>query len=180
MIALVVGSVVVVLAYATLNAGVDVQDRVAAAREQNETATALRAMLTDGLRHAVTSNPAGAQGLHSTGDAVGVTSRLTFVTRGVTPPLGGTAPWRMELSADAAGVHLAAVVLDSSRAPLLLSVRGSNTLAVRFLPLDDSQWRTEWQDSTRLPIAIEVRFLDRAGRESMPAVVARTAPVSGS
>lgn len=178
-IALVIGSVVVLLAYSTLRAGADVEARVTAARDAAETTAAFRAMFSDAVRHAVTGDARDARGLHADGDDNGHTARLTFVSRGVTSPLGGTGAWQIGLSTDTSGVVLDASSLDSARAPLRVVARGPHAFAVRFLALDDAKWRAGWNDPTRLPEAIEIRFLDRQGRETMAPLVSRTAPVSG-
>ena len=176
MIALLIGSVVVVLAYATLSAGLDTQDRVNAARDADASATALRAILTDAVRHAVSGDAVYPRGMY-TGEAG---TSLNFATRGVEAPLGGTALWQLSLTADTGGVALRAVSRDGNRAPLLVTARGSRRFAVRFLPLASSEWRATWDDPTRLPEAVELRFLDAQGHDAMPPLLARTAPVSGA
>ncbi len=179
MIALVIGGVVVVLAYSTLRAGLDVEDRVAAARDADESTTALRALLTDAIRHAVAGDARDMKGLHTESDGTGRATRLSFISRGITAPLGGSAAWQVGLSTDSSGVVLDAATLDASRAPLRLTARGTRTFAVRFLAIEDATWRTQWDDPARLPAAVEVRFLDASGHDTMAALVARTAPVSG-
>lgn len=179
MIALLVSSVVVLLAYATLRAGLDVQERVTASREADATATAMRAMLSDALRHAVAGDARDARGLHTDADATGRVTAMGFVSRGIMAPLGGSGQWRVGLSSDSEGVTLAATPIGSIGTPLRFTARGARTFAVRFLALEDDAWRGDWNDPSRLPSAVEVRFLDAAGRESMATLVARTAPVSG-
>lgn len=179
MVALLIGSVVVLLAYSTLRAGLDVQDRVASAREADETTTAMRAMLTDALRHAITADASHPRGLHAESDASGQQTALSFVSRGITAPLGGAAQWQVGLRADTVGVTLSATSLDSARTPLRITSRNVRHFAVRFLARDDAEWRSDWNDPTRLPAAVEVRFLDTAGRETMAPLMARTSPVSG-
>lgn len=179
MIALLVGSVVVMLAYATLRAGLDVQDRVTTAREADETSTAMRAVMADAIRHAITADASDARGLHTDLDPEGRARSMSFLSRGITAPHGGTAAWRVTLTTDTSGLALAAAPTDPTHTPLRLTSRSATAFAVRFLARDDAQWRTDWNDPTRLPAAVELRFLDGAGRESMPALVARTAPVSG-
>ena len=180
MIALLIGSVVVLLGYSTLGAGLDVEARVTAARELDASTIAFRATLTDALRHAVTGDGRATGGLQTETDATGVTTRLSFLSRGVTQPLGGSEAWRMELASDSTGVTLDARPAGMTRAALHLSARGPRTFAVRFLPLDDRAWSGAWNDPTRLPSAIEIRFLDAAGRDVGAALVARTSPVGGS
>ncbi len=179
MIALVIGSVVVTLAYATLHAGMDTQARVADAREADVSTTAFRAMLADALRHAVPADARSMRGLHTESDGRGRTTTLAFVSRGITAPLGGGNSWSVGLSADSSGVVLNASAVDAARVPLRLVARGPSTFALRFLATDDTTWRTAWDDPTRLPAAVEVRFLDRDGRDTMAALVARTAAVGG-
>lgn len=176
MIALLIGSVVVVLAYATLSAGLDTQQRVTTARETDASATALRAMLTDAVRHAVAGDADDPQGMH-TSDAG---TSLRFTTRGIEAPLGGTALWQLSLTADTGGVALRAFPRDDKRAPLMITARSSRRFAVRFLPLASSEWRDRWDDPSRLPEAVELRFLDAQGRDALPPLIARTAPVSGA
>ena len=177
MIALVIGSVVVTLAYATLRAGMDVQTRVSEAREADVSTTAFRAMLVDALRHAVPGDPRDTRGLHTDADASGRTTALVFVSRGVTAPLGGAESWRVGLTTDSAGLVLSMTAIEASRMPLRLAMRGPQSFAVRFLANDETTWRAAWNDPTRLPAAVEVRFLDRDGHETTAALVARTSPV---
>ncbi len=176
MIALLIGSVVIVLAYATLSAGLDTQQRVVAAREADASATAFRAFLVDALRHAVTGDAEDPKGMHT--DEGGTT--LAFVTRGVEAPLGGSARWRVSLTSDTGGVAIRADSPDGSRAPLQLTMRSSRQVAVRFLPLASMEWRDQWKDPARLPDAVELRFLDANGRDAMPPIVTRTSPVTGT
>lgn len=179
MIALLIGSVVVLLAISTLRAGLDVQQRVMAARDADATATAMRALLSDAIRHAVAGDADDPRGMHSDTDADRGPA-LAFVTRGVEAPLGGTAAWQVSLTTDAAGLTFAAVSRDHARTPLRMSSPATRRLAVRFLPIASSEWREGWDDATRLPEAVEVRFLDAQGRDVMPALVTRTAPVNGA
>ena len=179
MIALVIGSVVALLAYSTLRAGMDVEARITAARGADETTAALRAMLSDAIRHAVSGDSRESTGLRTETDGSGRTTRLTFVSRGISSPLGGSGAWQIGLSADSSGVILDATPFDSTRASLRLTARGPRSFTLRFLAIDDERWRTGWNDPSRLPEAVEVRFLDAQGRETMAALVSRTAPVSG-
>jgi prepilin-type N-terminal cleavage/methylation domain-containing protein len=180
MIALVISSVVVLLAYATLRAGVDTQERVSDVRDASERAMTLRAMLGDAMRHAITGDDRDARGMFMETDASGRAVQLGFVSRGITPPYGGAAAWRVALYSDTAGVSFSAAPLDAAQTPLRLHTRLVRSFAVRFLARDDAEWRTDWNDPTRLPAAIEVRLLDRAGMDALAPVVARTSPVSGT
>lgn len=180
MIALLIGSVVVLLAYSTLRAGLDVEARVTAARERDEAGVAFRALLADALRHATTGDGTATLGMQAQADASGRATSLRFVSRGVMPPLGGRGAWIVGLGSDSTGVVLDAVAVDARSTPLRLTARGVRSLDVRFLPLDATAWRSAWNDPTRLPAAVEIRFLDARGGDAMPALVARTTPVAGA
>lgn len=178
MIALLIGSVVVLLAYATLRAGLDVQQRVAAARESDASATAVRAMLADAIRHAIAGDAEDPRGLHVGRGADGQPS-LMFVTRGVEAPMGGTSPWQVSIATGTGGLTLHATSRDGSRTPFRMSAPETRRITMRFLPIAAQGWRERWDDATRLPDAVEVRFLDAQGRDVMPPLMARTAPVNG-
>lgn len=178
MVALVVGSVVVLLAWATLRGGLDAQDRVAAARDDAGAMSVLRTLVGDALRHAVVSDDRGTPvglrvGTAPTGPA------LEFLTRGIDAPLGATAIWRVRLVADSAGVRLAAQSTAGDRLPLQLRLPGVWTVAVRARTVVDAEWRGAWADSTRLPQAVEVRFLDRNDREIGAPLIARPLAAAG-
>jgi prepilin-type N-terminal cleavage/methylation domain-containing protein len=179
MIALLIGSVVVLLAYATLRTGLDVQDRVAAAHESDETMTTMRAMLTDAVRHARTADGRDALGMHTTVDGSGRVTALGFASRGITAPQGGADAWQVSLNSDTAGLTFAAAPIDAGRTPLRMTLRSVRGIGVRFLARDDAEWRDGWNDPSRLPAAIEIRFLGESGADVASALVARTAPVSG-
>jgi prepilin-type N-terminal cleavage/methylation domain-containing protein len=180
MLALVISSVVVTLGYSTLQAGMDVEGRIARARERDQYMTAMRAMLGDALRHAVTGDASPAQRLHTESGADGHTTLLSFVSRGIVAPHGGTAPWFVTLSTDTAGVTFVARAVDGGAVPLQMQVSNARALAVRFKAREDLDWQPTWDDAARLPLAIEVRFLDRDGRDAVAPVVARTSPVGAS
>lgn len=179
MIALLIGSVVVLLAYSTLQAGLDVQQRVTVSRDADASTTAMRALLADAIRHAVAGDADDPRGLHVDGGADGQAA-LTFVTRGVEAPMGGTGAWQVSLGTGAAGLTLSAASRDRSRTPLRITESATRRLAFRFLPIASEEWRARWDDATRLPEAVEVRFLDAQGRDVMPPLLARTAPLSGA
>jgi prepilin-type N-terminal cleavage/methylation domain-containing protein len=176
MIALLISSIVVVLAYATLSAGLDTQDRVAAARAADAESAAMRAMIGDALRHAVAGDASDPLGMHT--NAAG--SSLHFITRGIDAPMGGRGRWQVSISTDTAGVSMRAVSRDGQGAPLIVTARRGRTLAVRFLPMASMEWRDRWEDPSRLPEAVELHVRDAQGRDLMPPLVARTMPVSGS
>jgi prepilin-type N-terminal cleavage/methylation domain-containing protein len=180
MLALVISSVVVTLGYSTLQAGVDVESRIAVAREADQHMTAMRAVLGDALRHAVAGDGIADQQLRIASGADGRTAMLAFVSRGIVAPQGGTARWFVTLTTDTAGVTFDARPLDAGAVPLRIRVAAARTFAVRFKAREDLDWQTTWDDSARLPLAIEVHFLGRDGRDAVAPVIARTTPVGAA
>jgi prepilin-type N-terminal cleavage/methylation domain-containing protein len=180
MLALVISSVVVTLGYSTLQAGMDVERRIMTARDGDQYMTTVRAMLGDALRHAVTGDGRPEQQLRTTGGADGRLTTLAFVSRGIMAPQGGTAPWFVTLSADTAGVTFNARAVNGGAVPLQMRISNARAFAIRFKPRDDLAWQATWDDAARLPLAIEVRFLDRDGRDAIAPVVARTSPVGAA
>ncbi len=180
LIALVLTSVVVVLAYSTLRAGADVEQRVTAAREADQNLTVMRAMLIDALRHAVESSEDDTRGMQTVTDAQGHTTSFAFLSRGVQTTHGGTATWNVAIVSDSIGIALDARALDAARAPLRLAVRNARFMTVRFKGRDAEGWVAEWTDPTRLPTAVEVRFLDAQNQDVMAPVLSRLAPVAAS
>jgi hypothetical protein len=175
MIALVIGSVIVTLAYGTLASGIDVQRRVARVRD-DETATALlRSLLTDALRHAVIAADAPVTAVV---DGARGTREFSFTTRGLRPPHGGSALWRLTLRADSADIILTAAPVEGSATPIRVTVPGAREMQVRFQGRATGVWMSEWSEVQDPPAAVEVQFRFRDGRAATPPILARTSPVS--
>ncbi|MCU0627100.1 MAG: prepilin-type N-terminal cleavage/methylation domain-containing protein [Gemmatimonadaceae bacterium] len=176
MIALVVGGVVVLLAYATLQGGTDVQARLARAGEDEGTTAQLRTLLGDALRHAL---PGGGS-MVVVRDARDRVDSFALVTRGVMPPHGASAAWRVALVARDGALRLQATSGEATQPPLLVLAPGAARVDVRFHGAPTEGWVREWRDSLRLPALVELRFLDDAGRETAAPLVMRTAAVAGA
>jgi prepilin-type N-terminal cleavage/methylation domain-containing protein len=176
MIALVIGSTVVLLAYATLRGGMDTAARVTRVRDDEETVTILRAMLGDAIRHAITGEGTdGATGLRLDRGADGRVERLRLTTRGIEPPYGATGAWALVLHHDRASVLLDADPLTGTRgAALRLRATALRGFGVRFLAPAETRWRDRWDDTTRLPAAVEIAFLSTGQRQSGAPLVVRT------
>jgi prepilin-type N-terminal cleavage/methylation domain-containing protein len=177
MVALVVGSTVVLLAYATMRGGMEAEARVSAAREDDAVMSVMRALLSDGIRHAMVGDAAtdgAALTLERASTGSGAAARLMFVTRGLNVVQGAGDAWRLSLRTDSSGVTLDADPLHGARVPLRLHLGTVRGFAVRFRSERDISWRESWDDATQLPAAIMVRWLDAAGREVGIPLVART------
>jgi prepilin-type N-terminal cleavage/methylation domain-containing protein len=180
MLALVISGVVVTLGYSTLQAGMDVERRITSARNSDQHMTVMRALLGDALRHAVPGDAVAEHRMRTVPGVDGTTAQLAFVSRGIVTPHGGTAPWFVTLTTDSAGVTMDARAVDAGAAPLRLRISDARTFVVRFKAREDLDWQPTWDDAARLPLAIEVRFLARDGRDAVAPVVARTSPVGAA
>ena len=104
-IALVITGLVVTLAYAAVQGGLDTRDRLARQREQREALVTVRAMIRDALRHALPGVPGGPEvfSLVSRATPAGLASdSVTFLTRGVAAPYGTSVAWRVTVNVDSA------------------------------------------------------------------------------
>lgn len=172
LVATVATSLAVAIAYAALQAGLDVQARLARHRAGEASALAVRALLGDALRHAAPD--ADSDGFVLAPAAPGQAARLAFRTRGVVPPLGSSAAWQVVLASDGEGVVLDATPSEAPGARLRVRVPGARTVLVRVLGLPGQAWRDAWHAPGDVPAAVEVRFLDARGADALPPLVART------
>ena len=175
LVALVVTSVVVTLAFGSARAGLDVRERLDRVRAEESGATALRETLHDALRHAETGT-----GLDDTTFVLAPLAGrdlLRVVTRGVRPPLGTGGRWAVAIAVERDTLVLRAAPLDDTPgAPLRLVAPGIASAEVRVLDRAGAAWLDAWERASTPPAAVTVRFLDARGRDALPALVARTRP----
>lgn len=177
MIALVVSSIIVTLAYATLGAGTDVEARVVQARTTDAELVGARTLLTDALRHLMAADPADPRAMRVERDGRGAVTRFAFSTRGVVSPLGGSAPWRVTVQPDEHGARIDAVPERATGAALVFRVGGVERIELQVLPRVDGAWSAEVIDPSRVPAAVRLALRDARGADVTPEIVARTAPV---
>jgi prepilin-type N-terminal cleavage/methylation domain-containing protein len=178
MVALVVTSLVVSLAYAATQAGFDTEERLTRARDGAESEAVARTLIADALRHAVPGIRGGTPvfTISDVRDAGGGTSHgLRFVTRGLVPPLGTSAPWEMTLWPGPEGLTVRARPLEGSESSgisaLLPNVK---RIGVRVRSRDHrAGWLGAWTDIDVSPTAVSIAFLDAAGRPLGPPLVVR-------
>lgn len=176
MVALVVSGTVVLLAYATLSGGMDVDARVTRLQAEEQAMTIVRAMVSDAVRHATLDDGVGGvAGVRTERGADGRVRAVRLATRGIATPHGATAPWTLQLRTDSAGLRLDATPVQGPGAPLQVRVPVVRSLAIRFLAPAEVTWRDAWEDSTRLPAAIELGFRTATGAAVGAPVVVRTA-----
>lgn len=155
MVALVVTSVVVALAYMTAQAGLDTGDRLTSYRERDQRAQLLRATVRDAVRHAVRGVRGGAPVFALVSREDGGDS-LAFETRGMESPFGASDVWRVSLWSDETGVHLwGAPAGDPPRRVIEMRVPSMRSLVVETLrPGPAAQWSHEWEDASITPEAV--------------------------
>ncbi len=176
-VAMLLTGVVALLAYGSMQAGFDSSDRISAYRSGAEAEALTRSILIDALRHPAEAPSGGPRSLQLSAVAVdGTTSNvLSFVTRGVIPPLGASSLWMMTVGPSPSGLSLSAKSLDDPSQPDINAVLGSvRRLRVRVLrSTEGAVWENAWNSQREIPAAIEIVFIDSAGRESGPAMLVR-------
>mgnify|MGYP001810169263 CR=1 FL=1 len=177
MVALLVTALVVGLGYATLGSAMDTQDRTSAVRDAATSQAAARALLTDALRHVVDGRAIDSEGWHATPATDGTTARLAFVSRGLVSPLGASGRWQVVVAPHEGALWLSAESLDAAAPRLAVRLPNTTAMRLRFRSRTDAGWVSRWDDATRVPLAIEVQWLDAAGQPVGAPFVARTAPV---
>ena len=190
LVAIVLTSVVALLAYGTAGAGIDTSERLEQHRETAESQLIVRSMLMDALRHPVEGGGTSMnEVLFAIDDAVSSEGLpidgLMFLSRGVSAPLGGTTTWSVTLSPSPDGVRLFAVPADrtqrgpaagSQAAPINAVLPGIRGLQVRALARTaDVEWSNQWAAPGRVPAAVAIEFLDARGTSAAPPLVVHAA-----
>lgn len=178
MVALVVTGLVVTLAYAAAQAGIDTGTRLSVHRESTEGAITLRAMLSDALRHGlegVRGGPAVFRLVDRVAADGSPDDSLVFVTRGVEAPLGASSTWAASIFLRGGAVVLVASPLDSrpGSQPLHATLDGIAGLDIHALGRSSaSSWSPMWPDSAIAPEAVRVVFAGASGEPlGVPLVV---------
>ena len=180
-VSIVVAGLIALLVYGSASAGFDTRDALARYRTTSESELTARVMITDALRHASDEADKGAAAfdLVDATDARGMpTDQLSFLTRGILPPLGASGVWTMTLAPSARGLLVRATPTLSpgqrqgtgSITALLGPIRG---LDVRVMSLIDRAWSASWPSNGQLPAAVELTFYDAAGAPVGAPVVVR-------
>jgi len=166
-VSIAVSGIIALLVYGSASAGFDTRDALARYRATNEAELRVRTMLADALRHASDEADAGTLpfDLVDATDPRGLPlDQLTFLTRGVLPPLGGSARWSMTLTPTARGLLVRAAPVEPAGAgsisAVLEQIRG---LDVQVASLADASWSAAWPSSGQLPAAAQLTFYDVAG-----------------
>lgn len=165
-IGLVITGLVVTLAYAALQGGLDTRDRLARQRERRETLVTVRTMIRDALRHAMPGVPGGPE-VFSLVNRVTASGRasdsVSFLTRGVTVPYGTSVAWRVSLNVDDAGLHFVAM-RDGAGQPLSATVPGVTELDVQTVGRGvNAAWTSDWAETSVAPQGAALSFAGASG-----------------
>jgi prepilin-type N-terminal cleavage/methylation domain-containing protein len=181
-VAIVVTGVVALLAYATLQAGLDTSERAGRAQTAISTRAVARSLLVDALRHLPEGGGAAMdEALFVLEDRASVTGAaadaLTFLTHGVGLAPGTSGTWMVTLAPTDRDVRLLAAPLDSDEgAPLELTFAGARGLDAHVLARTaETEWLDRWDVVGRVPAAVRIQLVDGDGRPVGPALVAHAA-----
>jgi len=153
MLAIVLTSLVVLLAYGAAQVSFDSRARLSADLHALQGARALRELLQDALRNARAPQRVGDPRftLHA--------GRLSLVAAGAEPPLDPDYDWLITIEPGAGGLELTATPVG--RAPTALvafRIPGVTRWDVRVLAPGGSQWVEEWPATMVMPRAVSITF----------------------
>jgi prepilin-type N-terminal cleavage/methylation domain-containing protein len=172
MVALVVTGLVVSIAYASVQAGLETSERITVARTGEEREIVARALLARAIRHAV-PGAIGGQPVFILRDQPSG-DELTFRTRGVSEPFGASGLWEVALLPDQDGVRLTGVAVDNSNASFTTLLPRVRRIDVRVLGRDVRDgWFESWPYAERSPVAVTIAFLDVNGQSIGTQLVSR-------
>lgn len=173
MVSIVLTGLVAMLAYGSVQVGLDSSARIETYRRTTESEALTRSLIADALRH-VSDAPSGASfEIERTVESGDV---LRFVSRGVSGPLGAGALWRVEIGPSAAGLQFSAVPLEGNLNPIRGSVASLRAISVLVLRAsDDAEWQDRWESTRQFPTAVEISFRDSDGAPSGSPLMVTTA-----
>lgn len=173
LVAVAVTALAGVAAAAALQAASGAGDRVARLRRASEGEARVRTLLTDALRHLPPASAVDGPLLAVVPDSTGPT--LLFPSRGIVPPFGTGAPWRVAVRRRGDSLVVDAAPPASSQVPVRHAAVGQvRELAIQVLD-GDGGWRPDWPIAGRAPQAVEVAW--RSTGAVAPAVRVRLAPL---
>lgn len=173
LVAVTVTALAGVVAAAAVQAASGAGDRVARSRRANEGEARMRSLLTDALRHLPPASAVDGPLLALMPDSTGPS--LAFPSRGIVPPFGTGAPWRVTVRRRGDSLLVDAAPPATLATPARHAAIGSvGALAIRVLDGADG-WRPDWPLDGRVPQAVEVAWRDAAG--APPPVRVRLAPL---
>lgn len=164
-IAIVLAGIIALLAYGSLQAGIDSSERLERQRSGVEAEAMMRTFVSDALRHPADA-PDGGPSFAINSSRQGLGDQLQFTSRGISGPMGSGELWRVTISSSAQGINVSASSLDGNSAPIRGLIPTLTSLSVRVLASpDEKQWQASWESTRQFPSAVEISFRDSAGRQ---------------
>jgi prepilin-type N-terminal cleavage/methylation domain-containing protein len=163
MVALVITSMVVLLAYSVAQVGYDARARLVGHLRDVEGARAIRSLLNDALRNVRTPDRADDPGFMLQN------STLSFVAAGGAPPLDPDYDWLIRVAPGSHGLEVAATPLGRA-APVRVTFRSDDITRwdVRVLDPNSAQWVQAWSTERITPRAIAITFWHNSVTSGLP------------
>ena len=153
LVAIVLTSIVALLAYAAAHVSFDARARLGAELSGLQGGRALREFLQDALRNAQSPQRPGDPGFTLQA------GRLSFVTAGGGTPFDPGYDWLVTLGPSASGLEVVAVPIGRAPPiPLTFALPAATRWDVRVLAPWDAQWREEWLSGRVMPRAVAIRL----------------------
>jgi len=153
LVAIVLTSIVALLAYAAAQVSFDARARLGAELSGLQGGRALREFLQDALRNAQSPQRPGDPGFTLQA------GRLSFVTAGGGTPFDPGYDWLVTLGPSASGLEVVAVPIGRAPpVPVAFALPAVTRWDVRVLAPWDSQWREEWLSGRVMPRAVAIRL----------------------
>jgi prepilin-type N-terminal cleavage/methylation domain-containing protein len=180
-VSIAIAGIIALLVYGSASAGLDTRDALDRYRTGSESEMRSRTLLADALRHATDETDGGGDAfvLVDATDARGIPEdRLSFVTRGVTAPLGASDRWHVSLEPTPAGLLIRAVPLgdtgvETSGAAMTAVLPDVRGVDVQVSSLADPSWSPTWTSGAQLPDAVRIGMFDANGAPAGVPIVVR-------
>jgi len=163
MVALVITSLVVMLAYGVAQVGYDARARLVGHLQDVESARAIRTLLGDALRNVRTPDRPDDPGF------VLQNGSLSFVAAGGAPPLDPDYDWLIHVAPGPHGLELAATPIGHAL-PARVTFRTADITNwdVRVLDPNTAQWIQAWSTPRITPRAVAITFWHNSVTSGLP------------
>jgi prepilin-type N-terminal cleavage/methylation domain-containing protein len=161
-VAIVLTSLVALLAYSAAQVAIDTRTRMTAHLHDVESARAVRMLLTDALRNARGAQRPGDPGFNLQDN------QLSFVASGGAAPLDPDYDWRITVTPAATGLQFVATPLGHAPATqVAFRIPDVTRWDVQVLDAN-AQWRSDWTTEKIIPRATAIAFWHNSVTAAMP------------
>jgi prepilin-type N-terminal cleavage/methylation domain-containing protein len=154
-VALVLTSVIVLVAYTMMQVGLDARERLTVHLRDVQRTRAAREILREALRNAraprTPGDPAGGVFLSN--------GTLSFVAAGGAAPLDPDYDWRLVIAAGRGALNVVATPIGHAPpTQVVFSIPNVSRWDVRLLSSDGRTWQSDWSDPKDMPRAAAIAF----------------------